>query len=397
MNNQFHLRARNIFLTGATGVLGAHLLKEILASTDAHVHCLVRASSPEEGRHRVQNLLRAYDPRQDLWREHENRVHVVLGDIVHENFGLAPSDYEALCAKVDATLHAAASTNLFANLRQMEPVNVGGVRTVIDFVLRTASRYLCFISTYTVLGDRVFDPSFRFREEHFDVGQKFPFMAYQETKFRAESLVREATSRGLRWNIIRPGQIFGETKTGHYPQGQVSVSGLFLDIFKTVIETGVAIRSDLHFDVTPVDFVSRGTLQLGLVQEKFYETYHLVNPHVCTYTEVIETIASFGYPIRFVSQDDYKIMLFGRELKADGKEYRSATIRSFKWWFRRELFNFSQSAIVDANYTASVLREAGIECAPIDQKLLGTYLQYGLERGYFPAPPVRDASVEVTA
>jgi FlaA1/EpsC-like NDP-sugar epimerase len=34
--------ARQVFLTGATGFLGAHLLRELLDRTDARIHALVR-------------------------------------------------------------------------------------------------------------------------------------------------------------------------------------------------------------------------------------------------------------------------------------------------------------------------------------------------------------------
>ena len=34
---------RTMLLTGATGFLGAFVLAELLAQTDAHIHCLVRA------------------------------------------------------------------------------------------------------------------------------------------------------------------------------------------------------------------------------------------------------------------------------------------------------------------------------------------------------------------
>ncbi|HEY1015785.1 MAG TPA: amino acid adenylation domain-containing protein, partial [Herpetosiphonaceae bacterium] len=50
---------RAALLTGATGFLGAYLLVELLAQTDAAVHCLVRADSPEAARERImQNLAR---------------------------------------------------------------------------------------------------------------------------------------------------------------------------------------------------------------------------------------------------------------------------------------------------------------------------------------------------
>ena len=41
---------RHILLTGATGFLGAFLLRELLERTEADIHCLVRAGSADEGR-----------------------------------------------------------------------------------------------------------------------------------------------------------------------------------------------------------------------------------------------------------------------------------------------------------------------------------------------------------
>jgi malonyl CoA-acyl carrier protein transacylase len=49
-----------ILLTGATGFLGAFLLKELLEQTDAVVYCLVRAADTEKGLAKIQNNLKSY-------------------------------------------------------------------------------------------------------------------------------------------------------------------------------------------------------------------------------------------------------------------------------------------------------------------------------------------------
>ena len=41
---------KSIFLTGATGFLGAYLLKELLCQTTADVYCLVRCHGVETGK-----------------------------------------------------------------------------------------------------------------------------------------------------------------------------------------------------------------------------------------------------------------------------------------------------------------------------------------------------------
>jgi thioester reductase-like protein len=388
----------NVFLTGATGVLGAHLLKELLKTTDCDVYCLVRAANPSDAMTRLHGLLRAYDPEDELADEFRARVIPVLGDVTGEKLDLSDQAYDELTEKIDLTLHGAASTNLFARYSKIEPVNVGGTRNIVEFCLKTKQKYMVYISTYTVMGDKTFDGSLVFKETDLDVGQGFEHMSYQESKFNAEKHVRAQTERGLNWKIIRPGQIFGEAATGLYPQGQTNVSGLFYDIFKTIIETGVAIYSDTYFDVTPVDYVSRGTLFLALNEPRMGGTYHLNNPNYATYTETTRVISDMGYPIEIVPQDEYKAMLFNRELRLVGgnsdEEYNSYTTKAFKWWFRKDQFDFRVSCKTDSTIAKSILEPRGIRCPKIDHKLLSVYIDRGIKHNYFPAParmPLRAA------
>jgi thioester reductase-like protein len=378
-----------IFLTGATGVLGAELLKKILEDYDHHIYCLIRADSKDVARERLSSFLEVYDPDGELKTEFNHRVQVVLGDVVLERFGLDEVEYESLTKTIDVTIHAASCTNLFLTMRRIEPINVGGIKNILKFVLQTKRKYISYISTYTVMGDRVFDPCFTFKECHLDVGQSFNWMTYQQTKFIAENLIRQAQVEGLNWNVIRPGQIFGESHTGRYPRGQTNVSGLFLDIFKTIMETGIAFESNTQYDVTPVDYVSKAILYLTLKREKYFETYHLTNPDIKTYSDVVQLVSSIGYPIESVTQEKYKYLLFNRQLKFDKKEYKSPTTQAFKWWLQKEPFDFTKSAITDCNYTYEILKSSGIECPTIDQKLIHTYIEEGIRQKYFPSPTIK--------
>lgn len=373
-------------LTGATGVFGGHLVKEILMSRPkTHLWCLVRAEDVVRGRERLLDILRAYDPEGMLREAFEERVHPVLGDVAQERLGLQAVEYDELAERTDAVIHSAAITNLFLSYRRIEGTNVRGTANVIDFALATPSRYLVYISTYTVMGDKVFDPDVVFREADLDLGQGFDFMTYQRSKFEAELAVRSAgRERGLRWNIMRPGQIFGEARTGYYPQGQTNVSGLFYDIFKTIIESKVALYSETHFDVTPVDYVSRGALYLGFETGTYGQTYHLTNPDIKTYTAITRLLHQLGYDIEIVSQDEYRRMLFERGLQVDGVEYKSYTTKAFRWWFAREKFDFRRSCITDCAFTNGILRAAGVVCPPIDLDLIGTYVDTSVRLDYFP-------------
>lgn len=381
------LLMQNVLITGATGVLGARLLKELLASTPSKIYCLVRAETPALAKQRLLSFLRVYDPNEILNHEFEARVVPVLGDITHESLGLSPKDYADLAEKIDATLHAAANTNLFSNFRRMEPINVGGAKNIIRFVLKTSQKYLCYVSTYTVMGDKTFDKSLIFTERDLDIGQGFQHMTYQHTKFIAENLVRSATEQGLIWNIMRPGQIFGEASTGWYPQGQTNVSGLFYDIFKTIIETQIALYSGAHYDITPVDYVSRAILFLALKKGSYFETYHLTNPDIKRYFDVVNVVKSLGYDIEIVSQLEYRRMLFEKCLQYRGEEYKSVTTKAFRWWFLREQFDFNESCVTVCDLTQKALSSSGIQCPSIGADLIGTYIEDCIRKKYFSVLP----------
>src|SRR5271166_885217 len=80
------LTTKNILLTGATGVFGAHLMKELLASTDSKIFCLIRGKSLLEAQKRLHSFLKVYDTEEQYCGEFAKRVVPVFGDIVYERF-----------------------------------------------------------------------------------------------------------------------------------------------------------------------------------------------------------------------------------------------------------------------------------------------------------------------
>ena len=80
-----------IFLTGATGFLGAFLLHELLQQTRADIYCLVRAANIEEGNRRLRNTLAQYL----LWSEPlAHRIIPVLGDLALPTLGLSSDEFD---------------------------------------------------------------------------------------------------------------------------------------------------------------------------------------------------------------------------------------------------------------------------------------------------------------
>jgi acyl carrier protein len=102
---------KHILLTGATGFLGAFLLKELLQQTEAHIYCLVRAANRSEGLSRLQTTLEKYQ----LWHPafNHSRIIPILGDLAQPLLGLAPQEFARLAAQIDTIYHNGADVNFF--------------------------------------------------------------------------------------------------------------------------------------------------------------------------------------------------------------------------------------------------------------------------------------------
>lgn len=375
------LKSHTVFITGATGVLGGYLLKLILTETDIEPICLVRAKTPEEGRIRLKEILHAYEADKNIIDSVDSRVQVVLGDITQSRMGLMENEYEKLAGKVDLVIHSAAKLSLHGVYEAVAAINVAGTQCMIDFALKTPQKYFLYVSSYSVNGSHIVGNHPPLTEFDFDVGQDFSDLGYQQTKFEGERLVRISKQQGMKWIIVRPGDIFGESKTGCYPLLLPQLTGIFYDLLKTVIDTKVAVDSHVYFDMTPVDYVARGILYLCTQHPKIYGTYHLNNPFPKQYVYMIQCIRQCGYPIKLASAKEYVNLVQNGELFSGGKPYQSRTLALLR--FNPTMILANESNYVDAHFTQSILEPVGITCPMLDEKLVKTYLDYCNKIGYF--------------
>jgi hypothetical protein len=114
----------DIFLSGATGYLGIHLLQDLIENSSARIHCLVRvtASSQKDAKLRLDWCLRKYHV--NLTREQLERVVVHDGDLSLPLFGLPEDKFLQLAECIDAVVHNGARVNWLMTYAQLRPANV---------------------------------------------------------------------------------------------------------------------------------------------------------------------------------------------------------------------------------------------------------------------------------
>jgi len=201
-------RSSWVLLTGSTGVLGSHVLSELL--TRGHrVLCLVRADTPSGARTRLASSARlAYG---DLEPHFETgQLAAVRGDLHQPQLGLAPPVVKRLRGGVSTIVHAAGST-VFETRPDGEPArtNLEGTRNIFALARDLDCRKWHLVSTAYVCGLRR-----RAAESHYDSPPDFR-NAYEHSKWLAECESLEAAERaGAELSVHRPGVIVGHSQTG---------------------------------------------------------------------------------------------------------------------------------------------------------------------------------------
>ncbi|MBD2730156.1 SDR family oxidoreductase [Nostoc sp. FACHB-892] len=382
---------KNIFITGVTGVVGGRILYEILATTKAKVYCLVRAEDTEKARIRIANMLAVYDPDSILYEQFESKVIPIIGDITRPKFGLNPEDYYQLVHQIDQVFHVAANVNLVASYKKLAEVNVQGTSEVIEFCL-TGNIPMLHTSSYSVVGSKLLD-EFTFKENDLDIGQSFDYQPYELTKINAEKLVHEGSKRGLKWVIVRLGDIFGDSKTGSYPLQGTTNRGIYYSIVKTIVETELFYFTEDFFYLTPVDYAAKASLYLGLNPSAYGQTFHIVNPDQRHFYEFVNLIIDFGYKVKVISIDLYLKLFQSNLILKEGKIYSSAFtsfILFLYFLFGSDLpphcvMVFSGTKL-DTSNAQKFLDKVGIICPNVDIKLISTYLNYCIKKGFIPSP-----------
>jgi polyketide synthase PksN len=373
------LITNNILINGVTGLLGGRTLKEYMESTNNKLYCLVRGKNKDDGKERILKMLNTYEIDETIKLQYEQRIIPVIGDITKNNLGLDEELYNKLANTIDMVVHIAGKISLHGSYEEVKEVNVNGTRNMIKFALKTNQKYFIHTSTIAIMGDRLFKNCPPYTEKDFYIGQEFKNMGYEQSKFEAEEMVRSSSKDGLKWIIARAGYIMGDSSNGNYPFGITNVPGLFYDYIKTAIDIKMFFNSPLYFDVTPVDYISKGLVYISTEVKKIYETYHLNNPNTTTLNDIMSYVKKYGYKIDIINFNK-----FIDSIKSVGNNYHSMTTELMLLNSEEEdSFGYS---CVDSTYTKEELEKVGIICPKVDEKLIDTYLNYCIKQGYLKKP-----------
>ncbi|RAH51236.1 acetyl-CoA synthetase-like protein [Aspergillus brunneoviolaceus CBS 621.78] len=242
-------RGKTVFLTGGTGYLGTHILRQLVRDHRvATVYVLVRASSPQSGLARIIQAARTARWWQDDYRR---VIEAWPGDLAQSRLGLSAANWGVLCGEtVEAIIHNGAVVHWGYDYEVLEAANVGSTLQLLQ-TLRPSSKPVSF--TYVsalVSGDDAQSTDSDAHTPPPDIPD-----GYTRTKYASELLMTEfARSRpSHRLKIVRPGFIIGSVN-----DGVANVDDMLWRVVATAMTTGTynASEPDSWLFVSAVDWVA---------------------------------------------------------------------------------------------------------------------------------------------
>lgn len=287
----------HMLLTGATGLLGRYLLRD-LAQAGVKTAVVVRRSRRKSAADRVEELMGTWD--RILGRELP-RPHVLEGDLCDERLGLGDDDLAWVGEHCDSMLHNAASLSFISTDPEGEPwrSNVKGTGNVLDVCRETGIRDFHHVSTSYVCGRR----TGTVLESELDVGQELG-NDYERSKVQAEKMVQEADFLSPP-TIYRPAIIVGDSTNGFTTtfHGFYATLHLAYTLVKAQdaelgrpadVKTRVTLDGTERKNLVPVDWVSAVISHIFTNRELHGKTYNLT-PEKPTGVSVVRDVLEDAY------------------------------------------------------------------------------------------------------
>jgi NAD(P)-dependent dehydrogenase (short-subunit alcohol dehydrogenase family) len=281
------------FVTGATGFIGRHLVRALLARGRSTVYVLVRGRS-----------LGKLDELREFWGpQAARRVIAVKGDLAQTGLGVGPADLRKLKGKITHLFHLGAVYDIEASAEAMHRANIGGTEHALAFGHGVGAKCFHFVSSIAAAG------LYRgtFTEDMFEEAEELDH-PYHRTKHDSEGMVR-ANGR-VPFRIYRPGIVVGHSQTGAIDK--IDGPYYFFKALQKLRESWprwvplVGVEGG-YLNLVPVDFVVNALVHLAHLKGKDGRCFHLTDPRAMRVGEALNIFARAAHAPEMAMRVDPRV------------------------------------------------------------------------------------------
>ena len=170
-----------ILITGASGLLGSHVVKQLIQTSRDKLVLLVR--NPNQ---------------QKIWNTFG--IKTIIGDLEAQHFTISPD------LGIKTILHIAAIAGDWVDKKTAYAVNVRGTEHLVSEAEKSGCKKFIYVSTIGVYGhDRYLDAK--------ETKKRKTSYTYEKTKLEAEKFIqsyKKANGTAMDFIIVRPSSMYGE-------------------------------------------------------------------------------------------------------------------------------------------------------------------------------------------
>ena len=362
----------HILLTGATGFLGIHVLRELLVQTNNHIICLIRGKNKQQALLRIENIAQKYN---FSLANYGQRIIPIIGDLSLPQLGLQEEQWQHLALTVNTIYHCGAVVNMINSYEQLKPTNFQATQEIIKLACTTTRKKINFASTLSVFVATDLNFGVCYENDCLE-DTKFVYGGYTQTKWGAEYFLHQLPSNLVSINIFRLGLITGDSKTGLYSSQD------YLALFvKGLLEIGslpIGKWPTIKLDVTPVDYAAKALVYLSLLPQS--KCYHLANNDGFSLQMILNCLKEQRNDLKLDSNDKW---LKKMQQKSWHNPHITATYlalcriisegEEFVRYRTMDLFQ-ATNIVFNRQNTEQALKESNIVCPQANKQLLEKYL-----------------------
>ena len=356
-------KPRHVLLTGATGFVGAFLVRDLLVDTNADVHCLVRGTDEDAALERIKRNMVTYGLWEDAFAA---RVRALPGDLDKLQFGLTDKQYQDLARRIDIIIHNGALVNFIYAYHDHKAPNVSGTQEVLRLASSERVKAVHFVSTLSVFHTGRHDDGQIFFEDDDLEEIGVPFGGYAQSKWVGEKMILTAAERGIPAAIYRPGLVSGDSRSGVW-----NTADMMSTMMMACTAVGAVPDLDINVDLVPVDYVSKALVTLALNNQPEGQIFNICNPHTMPYNEVLDLFKEAGLPMKAMPFDQWRELLMNMAQQLGGDNWNP---------YLPLLDEITVDQVFmptfDCRRTLKGLEGSGVTCPEVGPELLQTYLDF---------------------